>query len=87
MEYLPHYSPDQARRHAVRPGITGWAQVNGRNAISWEEKFALDVWYVDNRSLLLDARILCRTLVNVLRRHGISADGEATMPKFSARHS
>jgi lipopolysaccharide/colanic/teichoic acid biosynthesis glycosyltransferase len=87
MEYLPLYSPDQARRHAVRPGITGWAQVNGRNAISWEERFALDVWYVDNRSLLLDARILCRTLVNVLRRHGISADGEATMPKFSARHS
>jgi lipopolysaccharide/colanic/teichoic acid biosynthesis glycosyltransferase len=87
MEYLPHYSPDQARRHAVRPGITGWAQVNGRNAISWEEKFALDVWYVDNHSLLLDMRILWRTLVSVLRRHGISADGEATMPKFSARGS
>jgi lipopolysaccharide/colanic/teichoic acid biosynthesis glycosyltransferase len=87
MEYLPHYSPDQARRHAVRPGITGWAQVNGRNAISWEEKFALDVWYVDNHSLQLDMRILWRTLVSVLRRHGISADGEATMPKFSARRS
>jgi lipopolysaccharide/colanic/teichoic acid biosynthesis glycosyltransferase len=87
MEYLPHYSPDQARRHAVRPGITGWAQVNGRNAISWEEKFALDVWYVDNHSLLLDMRILWRTLVSVLRRHGISADGEATMPKYSARRS
>ena len=87
MEYLPLYNAHQRRRHEVRPGITGWAQVNGRNAISWEEKFALDVWYVDNRSLLLDARILCRTLVNVLRRHGISADGEATMPKFSARHS
>jgi lipopolysaccharide/colanic/teichoic acid biosynthesis glycosyltransferase len=84
MEYLPLYSPDQARRHAVRPGITGWAQVNGRNAISWEEKFALDVWYVENHSLLLDVKILWRTLVNVLRRHGISADGEATMPKFSA---
>ena len=87
MEYLPLYSPEQARRHAVRPGITGWAQVNGRNAIGWEEKFALDVWYVDNHSLLLDGKILWRTLVNVLRRHGISADGEATMPKFSASRS
>jgi lipopolysaccharide/colanic/teichoic acid biosynthesis glycosyltransferase len=84
MEYLPLYTPDQARRHAVRPGITGWAQVNGRNAISWEEKFALDVWYVENHSLLLDVKILWRTMVNVHRRHGISADGEATMPKFSA---
>ena len=82
MEYLPLYSPDQARRHEVRPGITGWAQVNGRNAISWAEKFALDVWYVDHRSLLLDVRILLMTVRKVLVRDGISAAGEATMPKF-----
>ncbi len=82
-EYLPLYNPQQARRHEVRPGITGWAQVNGRNALSWEEKFALDVWYVDHRSLILDARILWRTLVHVLRREGISADGHATMPPFT----
>jgi lipopolysaccharide/colanic/teichoic acid biosynthesis glycosyltransferase len=83
MEYLPLYSPEQQRRHEVRPGITGWAQVNGRNAISWEEKFALDVWYVDNRSLLLDFRILALTLLKVFRREGISAAGEATMPRFT----
>jgi lipopolysaccharide/colanic/teichoic acid biosynthesis glycosyltransferase len=82
MEYLPLYSPYQARRHEVRPGITGWAQVNGRNAISWAEKFALDVWYVDHRSLLLDVRILLMTVRKVLVRDGISATGEATMPKF-----
>lgn len=82
MEYLEHYSPTQARRHEVRPGITGWAQVNGRNAISWEEKFALDVWYVDHRSPRLDLEILWRTLRKVLIRDGISAAGEATMPKF-----
>lgn len=82
MQYLPRYSPEQARRHEVLPGITGWAQVSGRNALSWEEKFALDVWYVDNRSLLLDLRILWRTLVAVLRRQGINAAGEATMPEF-----
>lgn len=82
MEYLPLYSPEQARRHEVRPGITGWAQVNGRNAISWADKFALDVWYVDHRSLLLDLRILWLTVRKVLMRDGISAAGEATMPKF-----
>jgi len=82
MEYLPLYSPEQARRHEVRPGITGWAQVNGRNAISWEEKFALDVWYVDNHNLWLDMKILYMTLRKVLVRDGINAEGEATMPKF-----
>lgn len=83
IEYLPLYSPEQARRHDVRPGITGWAQVNGRNAISWEEKFALDVWYVDHRSFVLDMRILWLTLSKVFEREGISAAGEATMPKFT----
>jgi len=82
VEYLPLYSDEQARRHEVRPGITGWAQINGRNAISWEEKFALDVWYVDNRSFWLDLRILALTLAKVLRRSGVSAAGEATMPRF-----
>jgi lipopolysaccharide/colanic/teichoic acid biosynthesis glycosyltransferase len=83
MEYLPLYSPVQARRHEVRPGITGWAQVNGRNAISWEEKFALDVWYVDNRSMWMDVKILWLTVRKVLVRDGISAAGEATMPRFT----
>jgi len=83
VEYLPLYSDEQARRHDVRPGITGWAQVNGRNAISWEEKFALDVWYVDNRSFWLDLRILALTFAKVLRRSGVSAAGEATMPRFT----
>lgn len=83
MAYLPLYSPEQARRHAVRPGITGWAQVNGRNALSWPEKFTLDVWYVDNRSLWLDIRILALTILKVFRRDGISAAGEATMPAFT----
>ncbi len=82
MEYLPLYSPEQARRHELRPGITGWAQINGRNAISWPEKFALDVWYVDNRSLWLDLKIVWRTVAKVVRREGISAAGEATMPPF-----
>ena len=82
MEYLPLYNPEQARRQEVRPGITGWAQVNGRNAISWECKFALDVWYVDHRSLWLDLRILLLTLRKILVREGISASGEATMPRF-----
>ena len=82
MEYLPLYSPEQARRHEVRPGITGWAQVNGRNAISWADKFALDVWYVDHHSLWLDVRILWLTVRKVLVRDGISAAGEATMPRF-----
>lgn len=82
VEYLPLYAPEQARRHEVRPGITGWAQVNGRNALSWQEKFALDVWYVDNQSLWLDLKILWLTVWRVLKRDGISADGEATMPRF-----
>ena len=83
MEYLPLYSPEQARRHNVRPGITGWAQVNGRNALSWDDKFKLDGWYVDNRSLRLDINILWRTVRKVLVREGISAAGEATMSKFT----
>lgn len=83
MEYLPLYSPQQARRHEVRPGITGWAQVNGRNAISWDEKFAMDVWYVDNRSLVLDLRVLALTVLKVFKREGISAVGEATAAKFT----
>ena len=82
VEYLPLYSPEQARRHEVRPGITGWAQVNGRNAISWEDKFALDVWYVDNRTVWLDLKIIALTIKKVLVRDGISADGEVTMSKF-----
>ena len=82
MEYLPRYTPEQARRHDVRPGITGWAQVNGRNAISWDEKFRLDVWYVDHRSLRLDLRILWTTLRKVFVREGISHPGHATMEKF-----
>ncbi len=85
MAYLPLYSPEEARRHEVRPGITGWAQVNGRNAITWGEKFALDVWYVDNRDLWLDLKIIWLTLRKVVRREGISAAGEATMPKFTGR--
>jgi len=87
MEYLPLYSPEQARRHDVRPGITGWAQINGRNAISWDEKFALDIWYVDNRSLWLDLRIIWLTIRKVMKREGISAAGEATMPKFKGSGS
>lgn len=82
MEYLPLYSREQARRHEVRPGITGWAQVNGRNAVSWEEKFDYDVWYIDNRSFSLDVRILWMTIIKVLMRKGVSAEGEATMSKF-----
>lgn len=82
MEYLPLYSAEQARRHEVRPGITGWAQVNGRNAIGWSDKFKLDVWYVDNRSLLLDLKILVLTLLKVVRREGISAEGHVTTEKF-----
>lgn len=82
MEYLPLYSPEQARRHEVRPGVTGWAQINGRNALSWDEKFALDVWYIGNRSFWLDVKILVFTVGKVFRRSGISAKGEATMPRF-----
>ncbi len=83
MSYLPLYTNEQARRHEVRPGITGWAQINGRNGLSWAEKFAHDVWYVDNRSVMLDARIVVATVATVLRRDGVSATGEATMPKFT----
>lgn len=83
MEYLPLYSKEQARRHEVRPGVSGWAQVNGRNAISWDEKFALDVWYVDNRSFLLDLKVIWLTIRKVIKRDGISAAGDVTMPKFT----
>jgi sugar transferase EpsL len=83
MEYLPLYTPEQARRHEVRPGITGWAQVNGRNAQSWEDRLRLDVWYVDHRSLWLDLRILWLTLVKVIRSEGVSQPGHATMPRFT----
>jgi lipopolysaccharide/colanic/teichoic acid biosynthesis glycosyltransferase len=82
MQYLPRYSPEQARRHAVLPGLTGWAQVNGRNATTWRDRFERDVWYVDHWSLWLDARILVRTVSAVLRRHGVSREGHATMPEF-----
>lgn len=82
MEYLPLYSPEQARRHLARPGITGWAQVNGRNAISWERKFELDVWYVEHQSFLLDMKILFLTVKKVLVKEGISAQGMETMPRF-----
>ena len=87
MEYLPLYSPEQARRHEARPGITGWAQVNGRNAMSWEDKFRLDVWYVSNQTLWLDIKILWLTVRKVLLREGISAAGEATMSKFTGSTS
>lgn len=83
MEYLPLYSKEQYRRHEARPGVTGWAQVNGRNAISWEDKFRLDVWYVDNHSLWLDVKILFLTVKKVLVRDGISGDGEVTMSRFT----
>jgi lipopolysaccharide/colanic/teichoic acid biosynthesis glycosyltransferase len=83
MEYLPYYTPEQARRHEVRPGITGWAQVNGRNSLSWKEKFELDVWYVDHCSLGLDLKVLWLTLVKVVKREGVSAEGHVTMPKFT----
>lgn len=86
MEYLPLYSAEQYRRHEARPGVTGWAQINGRNALSWEDKFKLDVWYVDNQSLWLDIKILFLTVKKVLVRDGISAAGEATMTKFTGSH-
>ena len=87
MEYLDRYSKEQARRHEVKPGITGWAQVNGRNAISWEEKFKLDVWYVDNQSFLLDLRILSITIIRVLKKEGINQSGHATMEYFTGGRS
>jgi|SRR5882672_5612135 len=83
LEYLPLYSPEQARRHEVRPGITGWAQIHGRNAQSWEERLSLDVWYVDHHSLWLDLQILWRTLFKVLRSEGVNRPGHATMPRFT----
>ncbi|CAD0260241.1 sugar transferase [Pseudomonas veronii] len=87
MEYLPLYSPEQFRRHEARPGVSGWAQVNGRNAICWEDKFKLDVWYVDNASFLLDLKIIFLTVKKVLIKDGISAEGEATMSKFTGGDS
>ncbi len=85
MEYLPLYSKEQSRRHAVNPGITGWAQINGRNALSWEQKFELDVWYVDNRNMWLDIKILLLTIKKVFKSDGISADGHVTMNKFTGK--
>ena len=85
MEYLPLYSTEQFRRHEAKPGITGWAQVNGRNAISWDDKFKFDVWYVDNQSFWLDIKILWMTVVKVFKREGISQDGQATMEKFTGK--
>ena len=82
LEYLPLYTPEQARRHEVRPGITGWAQVNGRNAVSWEERFRMDVWYIENQSFWLDLRIIALTVVSVFTARGVSHPGEATMPVF-----
>lgn len=87
MEYLDKYTPEQARRHNVKPGITGWAQVNGRNAISWEEKFRLDVWYVDNQSFWLDLKILCLTAIKVIKRDGVNQHGHVTMTKFEGSQS
>ena len=82
MQYLPRYTPEQMRRHEVRPGVTGWAQINGRNGLSWEQKFALDVWYVDHRSLGLDLKIIALTVWKILKREGISQPGQATMEEF-----
>jgi sugar transferase EpsL len=87
IQYLRRYTPEQARRHEVKPGITGWAQVNGRNAITWEEKFALDVWYVDHRSLWLDLKILALTIWRILKREGINQPGQATMEEFRGQSS
>tara|TARA_B100001758_G_C18198423_1_gene498451 strand:- start:317 stop:754 length:438 start_codon:yes stop_codon:yes gene_type:complete len=87
LEYLPLYNTEQAKRHSVRPGITGWAQINGRNNLSWEQKFKLDIWYVHNIRLSLDIKILFVTIIKVLKREGISADGEATMTKFEGNLS
>ena len=86
VEYLPMYSTKQARRHEVKPGITGWAQVNGRNAINWNEKFDLDIWYVDNQSIWLDIKILCMTIKKVITRSGINQDKQATMEKFKGNN-
>lgn len=85
MKYLDRYTPEQSRRHAIKPGITGWAQVNGRNALGWDEKFKLDVWYVDNRTLWLDIKIILLTIKKVILREGIHAEGEAVTPEFVGR--
>ncbi|MES2868415.1 MAG: sugar transferase [Pseudomonadota bacterium] len=85
MEYLPLYTPEQCRRHTVRPGVTGWAQVNGRNALSWEEKFKLDLWYVDHGSMLFDIKILMLTVKKVITKDGVNGEGEVTMSKFTGR--
>jgi sugar transferase EpsL len=82
MQYLDRYSPEQARRHEVRPGLTGWAQVNGRNASSWSDRLAMDVWYVDHRTMRLDLQIIWRTVRSVIAREGVAAEGHATMPEF-----
>jgi len=87
MQYLERYSPEQARRNEVRPGLTGWAQINGRNAITWEEKFRLDVWYVDNQSFRIDIKIIFMTILKVLKREGISQPGQATMEEFMGNKS
>ena len=86
MDYLERYSPEQARRHEVKPGITGWAQVNGRNALSWEDRFTLDIWYLDHWSLGLDSRIIWKTIRKVFQQEGISLDGHATMPEFTGNN-
>ena len=86
IEYLPLYSPEQKRRHDVRPGVTGWAQVNGRNAISWQDKFALDAWYVDNRSLALDIKIILMTVVKVVKRENVTANNSVSAEKFTGNH-
>ena len=86
MEYLPLYNAEQARRHDVKPGITGWAQINGRNAISWNEKFKLDIWYVDNRSFSIDLKILWMTAMKIFKRDGVSAEGHVTMPRFTGNN-
>lgn len=85
MEYLDHYTPEQARRHMMRPGITGWAQVNGRNESDWEERLAQDVWYIENQSFMLDIKIIFLTLIKVIRRDGVSHQGHATMPRFDQK--
>ena len=86
MQYLDRYTPEQARRHEVKPGVTGWAQVNGRNALSWEERFQLDVWYVDHRGFWLDVKVIAKTIAKVLLGEGISQNGHATMPEFIGNH-
>jgi sugar transferase EpsL len=86
VEYIPLYNKEQSRRHTVRPGITGWAQVNGRNAISWEDKFKLDVWYVENQSFWLDVKILILTVKKVFIRDGINSSDNVSMPKFKGTH-